>query len=795
MQTLLERVARLERGYSELKGSGVPAAGGERRGSVAPDSIPAFTPPAQSGPLVEHRLDSLSRGLDDLRGLIDQLTAQSALAPAAPAASAADIASDVAGLKQEMVSLGETMRQITGKAYADAPVFSADLAHMKAEMLKLSVAMREMSQEMPKVKTLVEAAPAMAEDSRQIAKMKTEIAQLRAAVNAGPPLSAAAGPSSAAPAPADLSGLREEIAREFADVRAELDDLAAITADLGENPGARAREIASDVAGLKGEMASLGEAMREITNKAYAEAPNFSADLAHMKAEMLKLSVSMREMSQELPKTQAAAAKAPPPAEAAARETMQLARIKADIAQLRAAMEHRPVLAAAPAAGASPEISTLRGEIAGVHDSLSRGLAELRAGFEELVSATETGEGAAGHAREIAAEVASLKRDVGELGEAVRRIGAKAGADAPDLSADVERMKAEMLALGATLRDLSRDAPRLRAAGATASAGEIAQLATMKADIARLRAAHDDLAARVDSIDRTPDETGDIAADVDGLKREMAGLGEAMRQMTGKAYSEAPTFSADLAHMKAEMLKLGIALRDLTQEMPRVQAIASAVPDPAQLARIKADIASLRATVEHRPVRLAASAESGGNPDVSALRVEIAEVHESLSRDLAGLRAAFDEFSAPAEGGENPAARAIEVAADVAGLKHELHGLGEAMREITGKAYADAPAFSADLAHMKAEMLKLSVAIRDMTVELPKVQAATAALPDTRQIARINADIAHLRARVETLASREPVAIAEAPASPSGEVDDLRGSVQALIMLVAQSLNRTGEAA
>ena len=74
MQTLLERVLRLERGYAELKGAPISAAGAtsDRRESSEPRRA-EDRELAIAGPSIDQRIQSLASGLAELRGAIRAL--------------------------------------------------------------------------------------------------------------------------------------------------------------------------------------------------------------------------------------------------------------------------------------------------------------------------------------------------------------------------------------------------------------------------------------------------------------------------------------------------------------------------------------------------------------------------------------------------------------------------------------------------------------------------------------------------------------------------------------------------
>ena len=116
--------------------------------------------------------------------------------------------------------------------------------------------------------------------------------------------------------------------------------------------------------------------------------------------------------------------------------------------------------------------------------------------------------------------------------------------------------------------------------------------------------------------------------------------------------------------------------------------------------------------------------------------------------------------------------------------------------EVTSHAYAASPSFSADLAHMKAEMLKLSHSMQQMAGELPKIQLLAPNMEDAKKLSTINAEMDKLRAEFARLQPGTAPAHAVAPAaSQSEEIGELRDSVRALILLVSRAMNQPRAAA
>ncbi len=539
------------------------------------------------------------------------------------------------------------------------------------------------------------------------------------------------------------------LASGLQEVRLAVDTLCAapVAARLDGVVG-QAAKAASDVATLKIEMNALAKAMRDMTAVSHGDVTaNHVADIIEMKAEMSRLSVVMREIADQVMRTGSQIApRSGQSATVEAAETLQMARMRADIAQLRAAVDTQQASAASLGqvpAGAHldlvwRELNDLRQSMQSARDKSvdADSIHGIKADVARLQASLEAGMTGADprmevRSLELAGDVAMLKTDQSALGEAMRQMTGKAYPQSPAFSAELAEMKAGMLTLSASMGEMAAEMPKVHA---FADAGlEPAKLASVRRDIEDLRTALDGLSLR----EAPAASSVQILDDVNILRTDLTELSASMRQLTSKAFAEAPTFSADLAEMKAEMLTLSVAMREMSAEMPKVQAFANAGLEPVQITSVKAEVAELRAA-------LAA--------------------------------------------GSLPVAAGPHVVQDVAKLKTDLMALGDAMRGLTSKAYADAPAYSADLAHMKAEMLSLSAAMRDMTDEMPKIQKFVDSGVDVAQISRLTSDIAQLRVMLKA----QP---AGGVAAPSEDLTELRASVQTLILLVSQSLQRSPMAA
>jgi hypothetical protein len=189
MQTLLERVGRLERGYAELKGqpSTTAALTGERRASDEPRRADDREL-AYAGPSIDNRLQALAAGLADMRATMDAHVSRTA-AVAAPVDLTPKVdeqAREIVALKDEMANLAKALRGTTVGDAPDAVTNALDIAKLKSELTELSVAMRNIAA-LPAMNARA-AAPAPVvgapsqSDTREIAKIRAELSELRALV-------------------------------------------------------------------------------------------------------------------------------------------------------------------------------------------------------------------------------------------------------------------------------------------------------------------------------------------------------------------------------------------------------------------------------------------------------------------------------------------------------------------------------------------------------------------------------------------------------------------------------------
>lgn len=465
----------------------------------------------------------------------------------------------------------------------------------------------------------------------------------------------------------------------------------------------RATEFAAELANLKTGMATLDHALRNLAEGPQADSVNHIAAVADHKTELTKLDPAVPAMTGGMPGTKGTATSRSG-VEPTNQDTMTLARIKADIAQLRAALEIQQGGAARPVPLATmAEFVGLRSEIA-----------ELRQSLQAPSRHTEKSAGHDAGQQIEPGQTLSIKSEIAEIRELLNELVIRSGEEPGK--------------------------PVLRAR--------------------------------------------ELAAEVATLKSDMSTLSESMRDIASKAYAAAPNFSADLAHMKADMLKLSVAMRDMSTEIQKVNVSVGPEAESLALARLDEEIAKLRAEMAARPARQSGPVnDDAASHEIDLLKVEISKLH-----------AAMEELAAaPLDIGEYPVMTARELSADVAGLKSGLSQLTDAMRAMTAKAYDEAPAFSADLAHMKAEMLKLGIAMRETSSELSQVQAVVGSGADGAELAKINAEIERLSAAIETQSDRAttPQAIGAA----REDFDELRKSVQTLILIVSQTFSKSREAA
>ncbi len=263
MQTLMERVSRLERGYAQLAGgNAMPEPSGERR-STEPrrdDDKQVLA----NVPLLEDRVKALATGLADLRATVDRLASGSAFnaAPAEIVPKVDEHARDIAGLKDEMANLARALRGATASVEPGAgPVgsidYANDIAALKTEMIELSATMRNIAAT-PALSARSNAVAATQPEAGTIplAKMRAEIAELRASVQASREGAAAGGQGF--DCASDIAFLK----RELADVRANLES------SLANVPQDRILEFVDGLGSLRVDAAELKERIRAVATLA-----------------------------------------------------------------------------------------------------------------------------------------------------------------------------------------------------------------------------------------------------------------------------------------------------------------------------------------------------------------------------------------------------------------------------------------------------------------------------------------------------------------------------------------------
>ena len=311
MQTLLERVLRLERGYAELKGAPISAAGAtsDRRESSEPRRA-EDRELAIAGPSIDQRIQSLASGLAELRGSVDKLLSEPR-PEAAPDLSprVEEQSRDIGALKDEMAALAKAMRGAAGVGLAPlnvgaAPVVDngADISTLREELNRLSVAMREIAAA-PALKARPAAAAAAPVESgtREIAKIRADISELRAALDAMREDAAAkAAEKPAAPAaPAGTPFDRMEMIKTRTEMARMRDDLEGALASI---PQERFLEFAEAIGAIRAEVGALREQVRFLggvaaTTRAETAADGGFADgFAALHAEVEELRARMTGM-------------------------------------------------------------------------------------------------------------------------------------------------------------------------------------------------------------------------------------------------------------------------------------------------------------------------------------------------------------------------------------------------------------------------------------------------------------------------------------------------------------------
>jgi hypothetical protein len=206
LQSIIERLARLERGYSELKKAGMPPADGERRNDDAASAEPPLLTAAMPeliGARTEHleqRLDALAESLADL-----QTTFVMSIARRDPQV---DHGTDIQVLKSQLADLSATLNaNMSANVSADlttsvptaqvvammAPVAETqqDVVELKSEMERLSAALGALiapaaSDQAPVEAPIEASAQTSADDNSQtqlqLTQLKAELAELRTAI-------------------------------------------------------------------------------------------------------------------------------------------------------------------------------------------------------------------------------------------------------------------------------------------------------------------------------------------------------------------------------------------------------------------------------------------------------------------------------------------------------------------------------------------------------------------------------------------------------------------------------------
>lgn len=231
MQSIIERLARLERGYSELKKAGAPSAAGERRHDDAVPAEPPLLPEAAVAPELagvgtahlERRLDALAESLADL-----QTTFVMSIARREPQV---DHSTDIQVLKSQLADLTAAVTANAGAA-PNASVPTAQVAAMMAPVAETQQEVVELKSEMERLSAALGAlitpaaddrepveAPAEAADQAdeddgrktqfQLAQLKAELAELRTAIPPQPV--EAASIAAAAAEPGDNGRLEAEV--------------------------------------------------------------------------------------------------------------------------------------------------------------------------------------------------------------------------------------------------------------------------------------------------------------------------------------------------------------------------------------------------------------------------------------------------------------------------------------------------------------------------------------------------------------------------------------------------------
>lgn len=282
--------------------------------------------------------------------------------------------------------------------------------------------------------------------------------------------------------------------------------------------------------------------------------------------------------------------------------------------------------------------------------------------------------------------------------------------------------------------------------------------------------------------------------------------------------------SQTVQSINERLARLETAFADVKRLAPlhAVDADASILPAlDARVDALAAGLAELRSLfdmraappepVNHAPeiasLRDDLSALNGRLQEMSAAAEQpVKELAEDIAKDFTGIRAEMSRLDTSVRAltemaSVNAALTPNDHGPEIISLRGEVAALAQAVRDVTdGDASPSSPPAN-DLSDIRAEMEKLGVSMRGQA-HIPRpedvrpVQPAPAVhLPSEADVAEMKAEIAELRAVVAKMAAAEPAAPQEGAETLRGEVDELRQSVRALILVVAKSLNAPRQAA
>ncbi|HEV2574324.1 MAG TPA: PilZ domain-containing protein [Beijerinckiaceae bacterium] len=282
--------------------------------------------------------------------------------------------------------------------------------------------------------------------------------------------------------------------------------------------------------------------------------------------------------------------------------------------------------------------------------------------------------------------------------------------------------------------------------------------------------------------------------------------------------------SQTVQSINERLARLETAFADVKRLAPlhAVDADASILPAlDARVDALAAGLAELRSLfdmraappepVNHAPeiasLRDDLSALNGRLQEMSAAAEQpVKELAEDIAKDFTGIRAEMSRLDTSVRAltemaSVNAALTPNDHGPEIISLRGEVAALAQAVRDVTdGDALPSSPPAN-DLSDIRAEMEKLGVSMRG-NAQIPRpedvrpVQPTPAVhLPSEADVAEMKAEIAELRAIVAKMAAAEPAAPQEGAETLRGEVDELRQSVRALILVVAKSLNAPRQAA